>query len=138
MSAYTSANTPGEPSYSARTTTTLTLANDANSNPSGTEFAIRVNDSTDTNWDGKYVNAQGDPSDTAIWMTDDAIDGIVMDGLLENTTYTMDVKARNQDDDETAFGSTAGLVTDVSGGGSASGIIRIMGGILQGVRFGGN
>jgi len=105
---YTSASTPGTPTLSGATTTTLNLTNAENGNPSSnptTYFAVQVvttspNHST---WLNKWVNGSGNPSATEVWLTDAQLDALVLQGLTSGTTYGVKVKARNQDGDETAL-----------------------------------
>lgn len=123
-STYTSANTPGTPALGSATFTTLALTNDANSNPASnptTNFAVQVVTATpsDATWLNKWVDASGNPSDTAVWQTDLALDALVLAGLNSGTTYGVKVKARNQDNDETALsaegqGATTAVVVSVS------------------------
>ncbi len=134
---YTSANTPGAPTLSNATQSTLTITNDENSNPSSnpaTSFAVHVQTTspTDSTWDGKYVDASGDPSASAVWLTDAQIDNLTINGLTGETTYTFEVKARNADGDETSFGATANETTTPP----PSQNVRLNGGIrLKGLRL---
>lgn len=122
--AYTSANTPGTPTLSGATTTTLNLTNDANGNPASnptTNFAVQVvttspNDST---WLNQWVNASGNPSATAVWLTDSQLDALTLQGLAYGTTYGVKVKAKNQDGDETPLsaegqGTTTSAIISVT------------------------
>jgi len=105
-SAYTSANTPGTPTLSAATVSTLSLTNAENSNPAAnptTNFAVQVTTTTpsDATWLNQWVDATGNPSAAAVWLTDAQLDALVLQGLNESTIYGVKVKARNQDNDET-------------------------------------
>jgi hypothetical protein len=105
-STYTSANTPGTPTLSGATQTTLNLTNAENSNPSSnptTYFAVQVVTTTpnDATWLNKWVDASGNPSASEAWLTDTQLDALVLQGLTSSTTYGVKVKARNQDGDET-------------------------------------
>ena len=118
-STYTSAAIPGTISFSSVSNSTFVVTNNANGNPSGsptTTFAVQVSSSSpiDTTWDLKYVDASGDPSASAVWLTDAQIDGLTVRGLNESTQYTLQVKARNEDSDETSFSSTAATTTTAS------------------------
>jgi hypothetical protein len=121
-STYTSANIPGTPTLTSTSTTTLSLTNAENSNSSAnptTYFAVQVvttspNDST---WLNKWVDASGNPSSSEAWLTDSALDSLVLQGLTTGTTYGVKVKARNQDNDETALSA--------EGQGTPSGAISI-------------
>ena len=104
---YTSATVPGQVTLISRTPTSITVNNTENGNPSSnptTQFAILIT-SADTTWNNKYVDASGNPSASAVWRSDAQFDGITVLGLQSNTSYTFAVKARNQDNDETSFGS---------------------------------
>jgi hypothetical protein len=114
--AYTTANTPGAPTISVLTETTASLENDANGNPASsptTLFAVQIVNSSpnDATWEGKYVNGSGSPSDTAVWLSDAAIDALTIQGLTGGTTYEAKSKARNGDSDETAFSGTDSTTT---------------------------
>ncbi len=113
---YTSAGTPGLVTSSAVTDSTITVLINENGNPVGasgapnTDFAVFVT-STDNNWNNKYVDSAGNPQSAAQWLTNSQIDGLVVQGLLQLTTYTFSAKARNEDNDETSFGSTQNIST---------------------------
>lgn len=107
-STYTSANTPGTPTLSGATTNTLNLTNTENGNPASnptTNFAVQVvtTSPSDAVWLNKWVDASGNPSATAVWMTDAQLDALVLHSLQSSTLYGVKVKARNQDTDETAL-----------------------------------
>lgn len=109
-STYTSANIPGTPSLGSATATTLSLTNDANGNPSSnpaTDFAVQVvtTSPSDVTWLNKWVDASGNPSNTEVWQNDAAWDTEILTGLNYATTYGVEVKARNEDNDETALSS---------------------------------
>jgi hypothetical protein len=118
-STYTSANTPGLVTSSATTNSTITIQINENSNPTGaggipnTKFAIQVT-SSDGSWNNKYVDASGNYNASAQWLTNAQIDGLVVQGLLPVTTYTFKAKARNEDLDETSFGSTQDITTSAT------------------------
>ena len=103
-SKYTLANTPAAPTVNNATQTTLDVAVNENSNPSTTEFAIRVNTT-------QYVQSDGSLGASAFWATKSAWGTKTVTGLASTTLYTFDVKARNGDSVETGFGSTAGGTT---------------------------
>lgn len=137
--AYTAANTPGTPTLGSATVSTLALTNDANSNPSAnptTNFAVQVTVTTptDATWLNKYVDASGDPSVTAVWLTDSQLDSLVIGGLNSATSYSVQVKARNESQEETSF-SSAGSGTTLSGE-AQSGVDQLFR-INGGVRFNG-
>jgi hypothetical protein len=106
---YTLANTPGTPTLSNITNTSMKLVMDVNSNPTGggftdTEFAIFE---SSTN---KYVQADGTLNTSAVWQTYTnwgGATGKTITGLSVDTPYTFAVKARNGDGTETALSSTA-------------------------------
>ncbi|MGD8382736.1 MAG: DUF2341 domain-containing protein, partial [Syntrophobacterales bacterium] len=104
--AYTAANVPGTPTLSNPTSISLDLTNDENGNPESsptTLFAVQVVTTTDGNWLNQYVDANGDPSATAVWMSDATLDSLKLRGLQPSTLYGVKVKARNQDGDETVL-----------------------------------
>ncbi|MFA5868068.1 MAG: hypothetical protein WC891_08985, partial [Actinomycetota bacterium] len=107
-STYSSANTPGTPILSGATASTLNLTNAENSNPASnptTNFAVQVitTSPNDTTWLNQWADATGNPSATAVWLTDAQLDALVLQGLQASTIYGVKVKARNQDTDETAL-----------------------------------
>lgn len=107
-STYTSANTPGTPTLSGATATTLNLTNTENSNPASnptTNFAVQVvtTSPSDANWLNKWVDTSGNPVAAAVWMTDAQLDAMVLHSLQPSTLYGVKVKARNNDTDETAL-----------------------------------
>ncbi len=113
-STYTSANVPGTPTFGSITATTLVLTHAENSNPASnptTAFAVQASSTDDATWHGKYVDASGNPSDTAVWRSDDDWDPTTINGLDEATDYQFRSKARNQDNDETSFGSYGSVTT---------------------------
>ena len=116
----TLANVPAAPTLGGATTSTMTLDVNANGNPSTTTFAIRctATNPADANWTNKYVSAAGTPSAAAVWQTDATWGVVTVSGLQPATTYTFAVKARNQENVETAFGPGASLATS---GGQLSG-----------------
>lgn len=109
-STYTLANIPGAPELSNVTTTTIDLNVDPNANPTYTTFAI-VCATSDPVWDGKFVNASGDPGVSEEWQTDDQWGTITIQGLSPNTEYSFQVKARNGDNIETEFGPQSAETT---------------------------
>lgn len=123
-STYTSANVPGTPALGSPTLNTLSLTNDANSNPSTnptTYFAVQVvtTTPTDNTWLNKWVDASGNPSASEVWQTDSALDARALQGLTAGTTYGVKIKARNQDNDETNLsvegqGTTQSVVVAIS------------------------
>ena len=107
-SAYTLANAPTAPTLSAQTTTGMVATIAVNSNPVGTQYVIHE---TSTN---KYVQADGTLGVSAVWQTYNnwgGASGQVTSGLLVNTNYVYEVKARNADSVETAYSATAALYT---------------------------
>ena len=107
-SAYTLANAPTAPTLSAQTTTGMVATIAVNSNPVGTQYVIHE---TSTN---KYVQADGTLGVSAVWQTYNnwgGASGQVTSGLLVNTNYVYEVKARNADSVETAYSLTANSYT---------------------------
>ncbi|MEX2514740.1 MAG: DUF2341 domain-containing protein [Candidatus Paceibacterota bacterium] len=110
-SAYTAAAIPDAPSLSNPTETTLDLVNNEGANPTAnpdTTFAVQVSDTSpgDQTWTNQYVNASGEPSATAVWLTDSQLSGLTVTMLEPNITYTFRTKARNEDGDETGWSAT--------------------------------
>ena len=103
FSAYTLAAVPAAPSLSDVTETTMVLAVNANGNPSNTQFAIQCA-STDGNWNGKYVSATGAAGSSPVWRTQAQWGSVTVGDLLPGTQYCWQVRARNGDNIETAFG----------------------------------
>ena len=106
--AYTAANVPGTPSLDNATSTTLDLTNNENGNPASsptTLFAVQVvtTNPADANWLNQYVDANGEPSGTEVWLSDATLDGLKLRGLQPSTLYGVKVKARNEDGEETLF-----------------------------------
>jgi len=98
---WTLANVPNAPTVNNPSASTLDVAVNANSNPSGTEFAIHE---TAT---GNFIQANGTLGATAVWQTTATWGTITVTGLTAGTTYTFEVKARNGGNTETAYGATA-------------------------------
>jgi len=111
--AYSTANTPSTPSYTGVASTTATIVHGANSNPASnptTLFAVQASSTADATWNTKYVDASGNPSASAVWLSDSAFDAITIAGLDPGTAYEFKSKARNESSEETSFGSD-GLFT---------------------------
>ncbi len=105
---WTLANTPGQPTVSNPTLTTLDVALAPNGNPSGTEFAIHE---TSTN---QFVQAGGTLGASAVWQTAATWGTKTVSGLSNATTYTFEVKARNGASVETGYGTSAPGTTNSS------------------------
>ncbi|MBU1178613.1 DUF2341 domain-containing protein [Patescibacteria group bacterium] len=105
---YTLANIPGTPALSAVTTNSFDVTLDTNGNPANpTVYEIRVNDGT-TDY---YVQADGSLALTEAWQTNALWGTTTVSGLIPSTTYTVDVRAKNGDDEITAYGGTASATT---------------------------
>lgn len=107
-STYTSANTLGTPTLNGATESTLNLTNAENSNPAAnptTNFAVQVVTTTpnDAIWLNQWVDASGNPSASVVWLTDAQLDALVLQGLQASTLYGVKVKAKNNDNEETAL-----------------------------------
>jgi phosphodiesterase/alkaline phosphatase D-like protein len=126
---------PGAPTQVSVSDESITLSINANGNPASnptTYFAIQVSATDDGTWLNQYADATGNPNASAQWLTAAQLTNFVVQGLQPSTSYTFRVKARNQDTDETAFGSTATMST-VS---PINPETRIQGGTrLQGIRI---
>lgn len=112
-SVYTLANAPGTPTLSNQSNHAAIITNAENGNPSNTLFAIQVSATspTDSTWNAKYIDANGNPSATAVWLADSTWDGLVIYGLTPGTQYTIQSKAKNGNAVETAFSSTNSITT---------------------------
>ncbi|MBU1579298.1 MAG: choice-of-anchor D domain-containing protein, partial [Bacteroidetes bacterium] len=98
---WTLANVPAAPTVDGATATTLDVTVNANSNPASTEFCINE---TSTN---KFVQIDGSLNVTPAWQTASGWGNVTVTGLSTGVTYTFQVKARNGEDIETAYSTTA-------------------------------
>ncbi|MGD9781943.1 MAG: lamin tail domain-containing protein, partial [Kiritimatiellia bacterium] len=108
---WTLANVPSAPTVNNPTTTSLDVAVNENSNPSSTEFAIKVTYGATT----KYVQSDGTLGDSEAWATDATWGTKTVTGLSSSTEYTFSVAARNGANVATAYSSTASGTTSASG-----------------------
>jgi len=107
---YTLANTPDAPSVGGPTSSSLNVSiGGGDGNPSTTTYAIREIGS------GLYVQADGSRAASEIWQTATAWGTIAVTGLSASTLYSFDVKARNGDNVETGFGTSASGTTSAAG-----------------------
>ncbi|MCK4340241.1 MAG: matrixin family metalloprotease [Phycisphaerae bacterium] len=113
-SKYTLASVPDAPTLSNATYDTMDLAVNPSDNPSITEFAIYCSATSDSSWNGKYVNSSGNPSASATWQTDSAWGTITIQGLDDGTQYCFRVKARNAELVETGYSTQSCLETQAS------------------------
>jgi hypothetical protein len=100
---WTLANAPSAPTLSSATTSGFSVAVNENSNPASTEFAIRVG--------AQYVQANGTLGVSEVWQSKTTWDTRAVTGLSPGTQYTVDVKARNGANTQTAFGTSANITT---------------------------
>ncbi|NCD33347.1 MAG: hypothetical protein EOL87_08020 [Spartobacteria bacterium] len=100
---YTLANAPGQPTVDTPTASSLNVTLAVNGNSAATEFAIRT--------DSKYVQADGSLDDSEVWQTVAVWGAVTITGLSAGTEYTVDAKARNGANTETAFGTSASAST---------------------------
>lgn len=130
-SVVTLAAVPGAPILSNPGSTSMFLDPDAGTNPANTEMAIRCVSSSpaDANWDGKYVDATGGPTAAEVWQDDTIWGNQMLTGMQPDTTYTFEVKARNSNSIETAFGATAAETTTSIGTCSIPGDVNNSGGL---------
>ena len=106
---YTLANVPSSPTVTNATATTLDVAiASGDGNPADTAYAIQVLPG------GLYVQANGSLGLTAVWQNAATWATTTITGLTSNTTYTIQVKARNSVAVETAFGTGSAVATLVS------------------------
>jgi hypothetical protein len=107
----TLANVPAAPTLNNVNATSMNVDVNANSNPSATQFAIQCVSTTDATWNGKYVDAAGNPSAAAVWQTDATWGASAAVGLDSSTQYCFAVKARNGELVETAFSAPSCATT---------------------------
>ena len=108
---WTLANVPSAPTVNNPTSSSLDVAVNENSNPSSTEFAIKVTYGAIT----KYVQSDGTLGDSEAWATDSTWGTKTVTGLSSSTEYTFSVAARNGANVATAYSSTASGTTSASG-----------------------
>jgi hypothetical protein len=109
-SASTLARTPGAPTITNVTTTTMDVDVDPADNPDYTNFAILCT-TADAAWNNKFVDASGNPGDAATWQTDDDWGAVTVQGLTPNTEYSFQVKGINEDGIETDYGPQSSETT---------------------------
>lgn len=104
---YTLAATPGALAVNNEQLSALDVtvnSSTENGNPSTTQYAIQE-------IGGQYVQANGSLGATAVWQTAATWGTTTVTGLAVSTLYTFQVKARNGENVETAFGTSAGSST---------------------------
>jgi len=111
VSKTTLASVPPAPALSNPTPSTLDLDVDPGGNPAGTGFAIQCVAAADPAWDGKYVDAAGNPAPAAVWQTDALWGVVTVQGLQAAADYCFQVQARNADLIATAFSAQACATT---------------------------
>ncbi len=105
-SKYTLAATPSAPTVFGPSVSTLSITVTAgDSNSAGVEYAILETGS------GNYVQSNGSLGASAFWASTSTWGNKTVTGLSVNTQYIFKVKARNGENTETSFGSTASLYT---------------------------
>jgi len=102
---WTLANVPSAPTVNNPTATTLDITINANGNPASTEFAIHLVPLTKSPTT-KFVQADGTLGNTIVWATAATWGTKTVTGLSTGTTYTFEVKARNNENAETAYGAS--------------------------------
>ncbi len=100
--AYTAANIPASPTLTNNLSNDMYVNINPNSNPSITEFAIKIDGG---GYSDKYVQPDGSVGSSAVWRKDGEWGNQYVTGLSSNTQYTFSVKARNGDLAETTFAS---------------------------------
>jgi len=101
----TLALTPSAPTVNTATVNSLNVGITLGSNPAATEFAIYETSTS------KYVQADGTLGTSAVWQNNATWGTKTVTGLSSATTYTFEIKARNLDLVETAYGSTTNGTT---------------------------
>lgn len=96
---------PNAPTVNNPAITTLDVTLDVNGNNAVTTFAIQE---TST---GNYVQANGSLAASAVWQDNATWGTVTVTGLTRATEYTFQVKSRNTDNIETAFGATQAATT---------------------------
>jgi hypothetical protein len=115
-SKYTLASVPGTPAISGATDTTLDVAINVNGNSAATVFAVYETTL------GKYVQTDGTLGDAAVWQVvgtgvgqwgnNTSVSGKVrVSGLSIATNYEFEVKAKNGEAVETAYGTASSSYT---------------------------
>ncbi len=98
---YTLADTPDAPTVDNPTTSSLDITINPGVNPSYTQYAIGISGGGDS----YYLNAKGGNNGTTpVWQSISSWGTVTAAGLQSNTTYAVEVKARNVEGFETAFG----------------------------------
>jgi len=98
---WTLANVPAAPTVNNPTATTLDVAVNGNGNPDYTKFSIHET------FTDKFVQSDGTLDPTPAWQTAATWGTKTVTGLITGTEYTFEVKARNGENIETAYGPTA-------------------------------
>ncbi len=101
----TLASVPAAPTVNNPAPTTLDVTINNGGNPAGTEYVIHE---TTTN---KFVQSDGSLGALEVWDTESGWSTITVNSLTPATQYTFEVKARNQNSVETAYGSSTSLYT---------------------------
>ncbi len=96
---------PNAPTVNNASATTLDVTLAVDGNNAATTFAIQE---TST---GDYVQAGGALGAAPVWQNNATWSTVTVTGLTRYTEYTFQVKARNSDNVETAFGSTKSETT---------------------------
>ena len=113
-STYTFANVPGAPTLSAVDTTSLTLTNDANGNPTAnpaTLFTVFAT-SSDSTWNNRYVASDGTPSASPVWLTNAQLTNLTVSDLTPETLYSFSALARNNNEIVTATSTIRSTTTE--------------------------
>ena len=132
FSAWTLAATPVAPVVNSPTTTTLNLSiNAGDSNPIGTEYAIRCLTT------GQWVQGDGSLAASEDWQTAATWANTVVTGLTGSTNYSFAAKARNGVGIITAEGASSSAWTQVTLAYTAGSGGTITGASPQFVNYGG-
>lgn len=104
----TLANTPNGPTLTVVSTTSLKIKINENNNPASTQFVIFNNTA------GKYVHKNGKLNNSPQWNTKNNYggdSGVINTDLTTSTDYTYTVKARNSENVETPYSTSATINT---------------------------
>jgi len=115
-SLYTLAEVPTQPTIDNLTTNSLDITLGSDSNPDYTTYAIQVSNGT-----ASYVQADGSLGASEVWQNTATWGTTTVTGLSADTSYTTQVKARNEDGVETSLSTTGSGDTEAEAADSDDG-----------------